>query len=246
MRYVIFAACALLAFMTSARAAQLTDSVVIGDKEWAQVANFTSLSWNDIDAVCPGGPCTSGSLNGYDMSGWHWASFIEVGRLLAELTPLITLNTTIPTFRGNDPPWGEHFFSLFRGTYEDDVVKSLSGWAARTPLSLSGAFADVRYVKECEGSLCPPVSPSLIRVDQFGDLPSNARPTRGGWFYRSAPTPIPLPLPAGMLAASLLPLIRSRPLSRMFALARPPLARVRPRPTLATSASWHASIPDNA
>ncbi len=53
-------------------------TVTVDGREWAQVDQFTSsLSWNDINAVCPEGAC-SGILNGFDMTGWKWASVDDV------------------------------------------------------------------------------------------------------------------------------------------------------------------------
>ena len=57
------------------------DTVTVDDKEWAQVDQFTNLSWNDINAVCPAGVC-SGVLNGYDMTGWTWATVGEFEQLI--------------------------------------------------------------------------------------------------------------------------------------------------------------------
>ena len=56
------------------------DTVTVDGREWAQVDHFTNLSWDDINAVCPEGVC-SGVLNGYDMTGWTWASFDDVSAL---------------------------------------------------------------------------------------------------------------------------------------------------------------------
>ena len=76
-------ACSVLiissAFSQSATAVPITDTVIVGDKEWAQVVLFTSLSWNDMNAVCPAGVCGVGTLNGFDMDGWTWASRADVG-----------------------------------------------------------------------------------------------------------------------------------------------------------------------
>lgn len=59
---------------TGAAAALITDTVTVGDYEWAQVDLFTSLSWDEINAICPsGGVCSDGDLNGNAMLGWKWA-----------------------------------------------------------------------------------------------------------------------------------------------------------------------------
>lgn len=56
------------------------NTVVVGDKEWAQVDLFAGLSWEEIDSVCPNGDC-EGNLNGFDVTGWTWASIDEVSSL---------------------------------------------------------------------------------------------------------------------------------------------------------------------
>jgi hypothetical protein len=58
------------------------DKVTVDGTDWAQVDLFTNLSWNDINAVCPAGVCVnSGTLNGYDMTGWAWASLGDINDL---------------------------------------------------------------------------------------------------------------------------------------------------------------------
>ena len=71
----------------AAQATPITDTVVVGDREWAQVELFAELSWLDINQVCVGGVCNAGTLNGWDVSGWHWATVDEVGGLFSALTP---------------------------------------------------------------------------------------------------------------------------------------------------------------
>ncbi|MFT4561537.1 MAG: hypothetical protein ACI9BW_001278 [Gammaproteobacteria bacterium] len=63
-------------------AATITETVIVGDTEWAQANLFADLSWNQINSVCPAGICGAGSLNGLQLSDWTWASQIEVGEHL--------------------------------------------------------------------------------------------------------------------------------------------------------------------
>ena len=58
------------------------DIIKVNRKEWLQPALFTNLSWNDISAMCSSdtGVC-AGELNGYDVSGWTWASLEDVNAL---------------------------------------------------------------------------------------------------------------------------------------------------------------------
>ena len=111
----------------------ITDTITAAGKVWAQVALFTELSWDDINAVCPGiyisrdedgnhtteqngsGVC-QGTLNGYDMSGWTWADS-------AEISALFNHYGVVPPFSpeafddygrlipgtGNRSVWDEHY-----------------------------------------------------------------------------------------------------------------------------------------
>ena len=73
---------------TPSSATPITDTVIVGDYEWAQVDLFVNLSWNDINFVCPDGNCGLGSLNGFDMNGWTWATASFIGEnLFAEFFP---------------------------------------------------------------------------------------------------------------------------------------------------------------
>lgn len=62
--------------------AEVNDIIEVGGKEWLQPILFLDLAWNDIDDVCPHdtGVC-SGLLNGYDVTGWKWASVNDVNDL---------------------------------------------------------------------------------------------------------------------------------------------------------------------
>ena len=98
---------AALAFLTSAaQSVPIIDTVFVGDKEWAQVDLFLSLSGSDIDAVCPGGVCGAGMLNSNDMAGWTWASNTDVDSLVqsygvAGLTSLISDNVKFHSADGS-------------------------------------------------------------------------------------------------------------------------------------------------
>lgn len=41
--------------------------------EWSQPMEFLGLTWDEVNSVCPDGVCT-GVLNGYDVTGWTWAT----------------------------------------------------------------------------------------------------------------------------------------------------------------------------
>lgn len=78
--------CPLAAGTTANGCNPITDFVVINGQDWAQLNVFVGLTWNDFNAVCPGGVC-GGSLNGYDMTGWRWASVDELNTLFNTYVP---------------------------------------------------------------------------------------------------------------------------------------------------------------
>ncbi len=59
-----------------------TDVVSVDGKQWLQPDLFKNVTWNEINAVCPGGDCIEGGiLSGHDMTGWTWASVDELNAL---------------------------------------------------------------------------------------------------------------------------------------------------------------------
>lgn len=56
------------------------DIITVNGNEWLQPAYFIDVTRKEINAVCPEGIC-AGKLNGYDMTGWTWASVEDVNAL---------------------------------------------------------------------------------------------------------------------------------------------------------------------
>ena len=102
----------------------ITDTVIADGKEWAQVDLFANnISWNDVDSVCPqaaNGVCT-GSLRGYNMNGWVWASFNDMVSLLEN-----GFGAVAPQFTGfyeeSNSTWAPAILALFRPTRLDSPV----------------------------------------------------------------------------------------------------------------------------
>ena len=62
-------------------AAPIADIATVDGKNWAQVDLFVGLSWSDINNVCPAGVCGNGTLFGFEMLGWTWASTEDINNL---------------------------------------------------------------------------------------------------------------------------------------------------------------------
>jgi hypothetical protein len=185
--------------MTPVSAAlMISDSVIVDDKEWAQPGLFTGLGWDAIAAVCPSGLC-SGELNGYDVTGWTWASSAEVG------DDLFGPSTPHPggeaDYSDNDISWVQAWFTstgfdpMFTPPTQESVVAltrsasytyAIIQWSdnvsdiARALTSLSNNF-DPATNCAFDDTIC-----KLIVAEQ--NLSS------GGWLYREALVPEPATL----------------------------------------------------
>lgn len=164
------------------------DIVTVGAKEWAQPDLFTNLSWSDIDAVCPGGVCGSGSLNDYEMNGWSWASVDELNALFNHYLSAQGVSDTDllgpgpDTYDELDSSWAPSFFTSagWRPTSADLDNSILNGYTSIFDIG-SGAY---------HGALVHrlPIGSSDDRaLTAVQSNPANASPTTGAWFYRSLP-----------------------------------------------------------
>jgi hypothetical protein len=181
----------------------ITDTVIADGKEWAQVNLFTNkeyalvpsylwtrLSWSAIDAICPssGGGVCNGSLNGWDMTGWTWASVDEVNSLFNSY--------------GVEPPLGT-------GPDRVDVICELVDWSANmaddgwelanltSPWTVSGFTRTSQSSSAAYVGTWADKPSSILACNQFPNLATVSVVTNtivskdslsdvtGGWFYRT-------------------------------------------------------------
>jgi hypothetical protein len=157
----------------------ITDTVLGGG--WAQVDLFLNLSWAEIQAVCPNGPCANGgSLNGHDMTGWVWASPSRVAGLFNSygLTPRVIPESF--SFEPEDLSSHARFFaSGWRETYPGPSVSGLTsgcpGMTSFCPLPPSEDLYYLRYFWENNNL-----------VGSGGAFNAfTRRPEVGAWFHRA-------------------------------------------------------------
>jgi hypothetical protein len=84
-------------------AAQITDTVTVNGKDWAQVDLFIGLAWSDINNVCPGGVCGNSTLMGFDMLGWTWASTEDLNNLFNYYS--VNSSNPVPNLLGPGPDY---------------------------------------------------------------------------------------------------------------------------------------------
>lgn len=58
------------------------DTIAVNGKVWYQPNFFIGSTWDDINAVCAGGIC-DGLVNGYNLTGWAWATASDMQALMA-------------------------------------------------------------------------------------------------------------------------------------------------------------------
>jgi hypothetical protein len=153
-----------------------TDTVTVDGKIWAQVDLFTSLSWNDINDVCPEGIC-AGILNGYDMTGWIWASANDINALFNYYIGSDVLGPGPEYLSDATSVWAPAFFKHgWRATYSyPNVLRITLGWVSGISGLGDGYFSylvdldtGIPYGDELNTRKNPPVGYDV-----------------GGWFHRT-------------------------------------------------------------
>ena len=170
----------------------INDTIVVGDREWAQPGLFPSVSWNDIDAVCSGGPCQYGStLSGYwfdtlDMTGWTWASVGDVYAMFEHYIGVDSLSDEFGVvYREPDPAWVSLFLAdgwRYSGGQENIGSNYLWGWTRDNAPGSRGTRAQL-YTAFGTGR-----DSYINSISSFPTFRTNAL---GGWFYREATIPVP-------------------------------------------------------
>lgn len=161
---------------------QFTDIITVDGKEWLQPKLFLGLSWKDINAVCPDGKCF-GRLNGYDMSGWTWASADDVSALFNYYIGSNILGAAPYSYLEGESKWAPAFFSDgWQPTDVDDLprLKAVEGWLRSLRNRQNAYYAHILYS-------VGPVFESYDQDRMYTQKDEIARKIedRGGWFYRT-------------------------------------------------------------
>ncbi|CAA0122186.1 Uncharacterised protein [Halioglobus japonicus] len=175
------------------------DTVTVEGTKWVQVDLFTSLAWSDINTVCPSGVCGSGSLNGFDMAGWTWATTDEVKNLFNHYIGFPALGPGVDRYESE-------FETFLLAFYAD-------GWrpTERSELFTMGRLADRETITAAvfRNPFNLPGYGRAIASTGFDGFPFPQ--TIGAFFHRSSSEiPAPAILPLFCLALVVLALIRGK------------------------------------
>jgi hypothetical protein len=164
----------------------ITDTVTVDGREWAQVDLFTNLTWDHINAVCPEGVC-AGILNGFDMTGWAWASVDDVNALFnfyigsEKLGPGPDCYPEELFLYGPYPEWAVNYHNDgMRTTYSDEAsgVRILQGTVGYVSDHRFGS-ANIAEFSSTAGDI------ARVCTDDTGEeRPKDEADGVGGWFYR--------------------------------------------------------------
>jgi hypothetical protein len=100
--------------------------------DWAETAETTGFSWNEISTVCSQDgitPC-GGSLGGLDFTGWIWATRDQVRDLLVNATDLTAAQMSDYFETEVNSTWAPQFLSLFAPTDVGVFGEGLLGHSA--------------------------------------------------------------------------------------------------------------------
>ena len=168
------------------------DTINVRGRVWAQPDLFLNLSWYTINAVCPGGVCGDDAiLNGWNMSGWTWASQADLCELFNFYLSISDLDVgTCPEifYYSVTDPMTEVFDAMFgrdgwRPTSQPDGWREIAGWYFAEPQPY-GPYDLCKYAAANElGSF--PFAPSFRNIQwAYCDLHDSPKARFGFWFYK--------------------------------------------------------------
>ncbi len=155
-------------------AAPITQTVTVQGREWAQPRLFEPANWQHVDNLCPGGAC-SGTLNGYDISGWQWATLADVNALFNFYIGTNELGPGVGVFQEANSGWAQAFLNDgWQASVDLGLGRGVLGWT-----TLKG------YLAEVFQSDVPFITPDGIGTSSIeGPGVSETLQYAGVWLYR--------------------------------------------------------------
>jgi Thrombospondin type 3 repeat len=158
------------------------NTITVHGRVWAQPDLFKNLSWDAINAVCPGGVCGSDViLNGWDVSGWTWASNTDLCELFNGYLSISNLD--VDTCPPIELIFSEPFSEVFEAIFERDgwrptvlYEREITGWSADIE-PLASIFQNTPHPTGCTYPAC---GWFFLGGEARGDADAEV----GAWFYK--------------------------------------------------------------
>lgn len=156
------------------------DTVRVDDKEWLQPDLFSNLSWKEINAACPAGVC-AGKLNGYDMTGWTWASINDFNKLISYYLGTDVGSHPYTSEISETPEWA---YAFLKDGWRTEPYGAATGWLRNLHDEKNAYYASIRafFIFEDRGE---EISTVFGGVNTIEDEIFHKFIDRGGWFYRT-------------------------------------------------------------
>lgn len=198
---LVGAALTVSAYIPQATAAPLTsaDYVTVGTNQWAQASLFDGVSWNDVASACSAttGTC-SGSLKGYDLTGWTWASQLDAANLFNTYLPasaaLAGPNSYVSPLQSTTAQVGDAVFNAgFAPTFPVSDPATNYAFLALTRTDKYYGLSATPVTAYWQYSAQTSTFQAVVAAGAYSPLYSNSvtDSNGGALFYRVAPVPAP-------------------------------------------------------
>ena len=161
------------------------NTVLIGEREWRQVADTKGISWNEVATVCDDstGEC-SGIVGSVDLTGWTWASVEDVNGLFNNYLVPESLGPGPDRIEMNKSTWAPAILSDFMPTSTTSDFVS-TAWVRGNTRTTS----ELDPTQAMEGTVLDALSTPGINVDDkiYTDelMDKNAEEQYvGHWLYK--------------------------------------------------------------
>ena len=158
----------------------LPETVLAGDKRWAQPNQFSERTWHEISSICPPptGVC-SGKLGYTDVTGWTWASSAEVAELINAF--MGTSFSAAPEY-AEFPDWSTLSPNIYNYFFSNDVegAEYLYGWT-RDEANIVEAY---QFGARCAALSNDDCFNLTVGTREFGAALPKREPWGGAWLYR--------------------------------------------------------------
>lgn len=165
------------------------NTITVQGRKWAQPDLFLNLPWDTINAVCPGGVCGSdATLNGWDVSGWTWASTEDLNNLFN----YYSVNSSNPIANLLGPgPSSDNSESTVPNSYGQ--LFYLDGWRATSSIFFESRETMGRTSDSPDYFAGIGLAPSFTGHGTSNMAGTNYTPVfyyPGAWFYRPDPAAV--------------------------------------------------------